>query len=330
MDAVVRRTVRRAVVALTPAVLVGTGSVVALTTLAARLPERAYGTGGYRDSMPWSVVLVLAVVWCLVIVVAGGGALYTRRVVPTSQRWVGPSAWIAAVLGGGTILQLVLRNLDLADPPARPDLWWTAAPVVVPALLVLTALAWWAMGPDPLAPDAVAGPGPDAPRLRLAAGERALWTRSVVSRRGIGWACFWALMTAVAALGANGYIPETIFALTAVTSAVQSWVRVRVDEHGVRVIQPLLGRALIGVDLRHVVEAGARTLDNGVLPSGKYGVIHTARMSAFRVTAGGETLRLEMSDGREFVVTVPDAATAAALVNTQLDRRRAAADGSRC
>ena len=54
------------------------------------------------------------------------------------------------------------------------------------------------------------------------------------------------------------------------------------------------------------------------------------RQSGYRATAGGEMLRLQLSNGREFIVTVPGAATAAGLVNTQLDRRRATAGDDRC
>lgn len=59
-----------------------------------------------------------------------------------------------------------------------------------------------------------------------------------------------------------------------------------------------------------------------MLSRGSYGVIHTSKMAGYRATPGGAALWLETSDGRELFVTVPDAATAAALVNTALDRRR--------
>jgi hypothetical protein len=89
----------------------------------------------------------------------------------------------------------------------------------------------------------------------------------------------------------------------------------------VRVEQPLVRRTLVGVELAHVSEATAGSVEARALPRG-FGVLNTARTWGYRATRGGELLRLATSDGRDFVVTVPDAATAAALVNAELDRRR--------
>jgi hypothetical protein len=97
-----------------------------------------------------------------------------------------------------------------------------------------------------------------------------------------------------------------------------------VDARGVRVEQPLVRRTLVGVDLAHVTEAAAELVAPRTLPRG-CGVLNTDRAWGYRATRGGELLRLATSDGRDFVVTVPDAATAAALVNTELDRRGAPA-----
>ncbi|WP_433276362.1 hypothetical protein ACQPZA_34260 [Pseudonocardia xinjiangensis] len=321
---------RRAVVTLVPPVVAGAVTAGTYAVLAHRLPDQAYGTGGFGDSMSWTRMVGLGIGWSVVALIWGAGWLYARRRIPTAQRWIGASTWVGSVLIAGYEIQLVLRHLDLAGPPVRPDLWWTSAPVVLPVLAVVALAAWWAMGPDPEQPDAMEGPGSTAPRLRLAAGERALWTRSVFSRRKLAWALFWAVLAAWFAATGNGYLAVTFSAFTAVASAAQSWARVRIDEQGVQVVQPLLRQTLAGVELRHVVEATAGAFDPSTLPRATYGVFHTPAQSGYRATAGGDALRLRTSNGHRFVITVPGAATAAALVNTQLDRRRATAGDDRC
>jgi hypothetical protein len=229
------------------------------------------------------------------------------------------------------VLQLVVRNLDLAGPPARPEPWWTSPFVVVPVLAVVALVSRWAMGPDVEQPEPASGPRPGAPRLQLSGGERALFARSVFSRRGLASALLWAVLAASQAVfGSGTYIIVAVFVLVAIIAAAQSWARVRVDEHGVQIIQPLLRRVLVGAELRTVVEARAGTLDPRALPRALYGAFHMPHQSGYRATAGGEVLRLQLSNRREFIVTVPDAATAAGLVNTQLDRRRATAGDDRC
>jgi hypothetical protein len=112
------------------------------------------------------------------------------------------------------------------------------------------------------------GPGSTAPRLPLAAGERALWTRSVFSRA------------------------KLVFAF--IRAVVAVW------------------------------------FDRSTLPRATSGVFHTPELSGYRATAGGDVLRLRTSTGHRILLTVPGAATAAALVNTQLDRRRATTGDDRC
>jgi hypothetical protein len=324
-------TYRRAMVTLVPPVVAAAAVIGVFATLAHRLPERLAGTGGFGDSASTSRVLAITLVWSLLALIWGLVWLHARRRVPTAQRWIGVSTWVASVLIVGYVLQLVLRNVDLAGPPARPDLDWTSPLVVVPVLAIVALLAWWAMGPDPEEPDAATGPRPGAPRLQLSGGERALFTRTVFSRRGLASALFWAVLAAwQAVFGAGSYIVVVVFVLAAIIAAAQSWARVLVDEHGVQVIQPLLRRVLVRAELRTVVEARAGTLDPRALPRATYGAFHTPRQSGYRATAGGEVLRLQLSNGREFIVTVPGAATAAGLVNTQLDRRRATAGDDRC
>jgi hypothetical protein len=317
-------------VTLVPPVVAAATVMGVFAAFAHRLPAQAYGTGGFDDSMSWSRVIGLNIAWSVGAVVWGVVWLYARRRVQGGQRWIAASTWAGSVLIVGYVLQFVLRNLDLAGPPARPDLWWTSPLVVVPVLVVVAVVSWWAMGPDPQQPDAAAGPRPGAPRLQLSGGERALFTRSVFSRRKLALSLLLVVLAVWQFATGTSYLVATFSVLAALAAAWQSWVRVRIDKQGVQVIQPLLGRVLVGAELRTVVEARAGTLDPRALPRATYGAFHMPRQSGYRATAGGEMLRLQLSNGREFIVTVPGAATAAGLVNTQLDRRRATAGDDRC
>lgn len=322
---------RRAVVTLVPPVVAGAITVGVLATLAHRLPDQVVGSGGIVEAMPWSRVLVDGLVWSILTLIWGVIWLYVRRRVQGGQRWIAATTWVGSVLIVGYVLQLVVRNLDLAGSPSRPAPWWTSPFAVVPVLAVVALVSWWAMGPDPEQPEAAGRPRPGAPRLQLSGGERALFARTVFSRRGLASALLWAVLTVwQAVFGAGTYLVVALFALVAIIAAAQSWARVLVDEHGVHVIQPLLRRVLVGAELRTVVEARAGTLDPRALPRATYGAFHMPRQSGYRATAGGEMLRLQLSNGREFIVTVPGAATAAGLVNTELDRRRATAGDDRC
>jgi hypothetical protein len=135
------RTYRRAIVTLVPPVVAAAAVVGVFAALGHRLPDEAYGTGGFRDSTSWSRVLGLTVVWSVVTMVWGGAWLYGRRRIPTAQRWIGASTWVASVLIAGHMLQVVLRNVDLARPPARPEPAWTSPLVVVPVLVVVALVA---------------------------------------------------------------------------------------------------------------------------------------------------------------------------------------------
>jgi len=317
-------------VTLVPPVVAAAAVVGVFAALGHRLPDRVAGADAIVEAMPWSRVLVEALVRSMLALIWGVVWLYVRRRVQGGQRWIAASTWAGSVLIVGYVLQLVLRNLDLAGPPARPDLWWTSPLVVVPVLVVVAVASWWAMGPDPQQPDAAAGPRPGAPRLQLSGGERALFTRSVFSRRKLALSLLLVVLAVWQFATGTSYLVATFSVLAVLAAAWQSWVRVRIDEQGVQVIQPLLGRVLVGAELRTVVEARAGTLDPRALPRATYGAFHMPRQSGYRATAGGEMLRLQLSNGREFIVTVPGAATAAGLVNTQLDRRRATAGDDRC
>ncbi|MBC3191962.1 hypothetical protein H7X46_12895 [Pseudonocardia sp. C8] len=149
------------------------------------------------------------------------------------------------------------------------------------------------------------------------------WSRIVVSRRLLGAGAAAALAAAaVGALGIAGAGPSPVVAAVLAVSAAwllaQSRSRVVVDDDGVRVEQALLRRTLAAVPISEITAARAGELDPQRLALSGYGVLRTSAVDGFRATRGGECLELGLADGRQFVVTVGDAAGAARAVTARL------------
>ncbi|MET9295927.1 DUF1648 domain-containing protein [Streptomyces sp. NPDC003077] len=213
---------------------------------------------------------------------------------------------------------VLLSNADVADPATVHMPVWQIGPGLG-AGLIAAAAGWALAGRDPSAP-----PAPDsgtAPRLPLGPGEAAGWSRTMTSRA----------LVVVAALEAAGALALGLAGLwtgaaclltgTALIGAFTS-VRVTVDRHGLTVSSSLVPRPRRRIPLARVAEAGSRPVSARAdfggwgyrVREGKSGVI----------LRSGESLALRLTDGREFVVTVDDAAIAAALLNTLADRARTA------
>jgi hypothetical protein len=294
--------------------LAGPGPVIGAAVLADRLPDRAITLGG-GGSAAWELAIGIPSV--VVLALSAGVATYLLRRPRLVRRSAIGVALGGVVLVGGQVAALLVDNLD---PEPLPG--WASPPAVLAAAVLVGALARWAAGTDPGLPAATAGPGPAAPRMPMRAGERAVWIRSVLCVRRLWHAAGWVGLAALTFM-VNGNLPVVYlapFALVFAIQVAQVWARVRVDRRGVWVEQPLLRRTLVGVDLANVQEAVAEVAEPWSLPRA-FGVLSSDRVWGFRATRGGELLRLTTTDGRDFVVTVPDARTAAALVNTELDRR---------
>lgn len=307
---------------LTPVVLAGVLPAVLVTALRDRLPAVVPGGGsGYRE-LSWTAIAAWPAVWMTLLAAATVFAML-RRFAPHRQAVWPALTWPIGALVLGWVASTILRNLDRVVPAPLP--WWAGSPWAEIGLVLVAAAAWWAAGPAPQPPEAHSGPGPDAPRLDVAAHERAVWTRSVFSRGVLGVGTLMALVTALtwSDEGVGRLVSLWLVLLTAST-LVAAWAQVRVADGRVTVRQPLLRRTLTGVELRHVVEARVRELDAGEIGALTYGVVDAGSTFGYRAVRRGDVLTLSTADGREFVVTVGDAATAAALVNTLLDRREGA------
>jgi len=258
-------------------------------------------------------VPALVAVGCWALAVLAGRASGTRRIC------VGVAVGFAiafAVMAVGSLA--AQRGLDDGlDAPGIDG-------VVVLGLLagVVLGLAASFLAPrDAPQPTAERVPA-DAPRLDLAPGARAAWTRTVSSRPTavvVGVVCAVLVVLAVVLRTPLTLVVAVVLAVMLGTMFV---FRVSVDERGLTV-RSALGWPRLVVPLDEVEQS--RVVQ--VRPVAEFGGW------GYRLGRGGRTgivlrtgpgVEVERTGGRSYVVTVDDAERAVALLNTLADRHRVA------
>ncbi|ROQ32977.1 uncharacterized protein DUF1648 [Streptomyces sp. PanSC19] len=231
-------------------------------------------------------------------------------------------AWATAGFTGALLVLLVRDNLDAADP-ARVESPLTNLLVAVAtgALLALVGRGLTRLVPRE---EPAAGPGlPDTPRLPLGASEVAGWTRATASRPLTALAVLALAATPAVLLLAPW--PAALLGLLGLVIGLPGLalarVRVTVDRRGVTVRPALASRPRTRIPLDEVAGASVRDLDTAAVLAefGGWGYRVRAHRTGV-IVRSGETLVVRRSGGREFAVTVPDARTAAALLNTLAER----------
>ncbi|WP_405855191.1 hypothetical protein OG361_19310 [Streptomyces sp. NBC_00090] len=270
------------------------------------------GDDGRADGWTGPTAYVLISTGLLLALAAGWATTVRRR-----GLW---GAWATAGFTGGLFVQLLRANVgdefevQVFSPGMDLGVALTAAAVAGAAGWALTSLV-----PQE---EPAAGPGPaaDDPRLPLAAGEVAGWSRDTGSR----------LLTALAVL-ALAAAPFTLLLATwpgallgllglviGVPGLALARVRVTVDRHGLTVRSALVPRPRVRVPLDAVEAASVRDVD-ALADFGGWGYRVRAHRTGV-VLRSGEALVVRRESGREFAVTVPDARTAAALLNALAER----------
>ena len=142
--------------------------------------------------------------------------------------------------------------------------------------------------------------------------ERAAWT----GRAHLAWWLPLVLIAigavlVVSARSAVGALPAALLLLVYLAFG---WIRVSVDARGLRVRYGLLPWPVTSVPLDDIRRA--ERIDLRPLQWGGWG--YRGSRKAFRraavVLRGGDAIKLQLTDGSEFAVTVDDAATGAALL----------------
>jgi hypothetical protein len=326
------RVVVRAVwVALVVPVVVTVVAVALQLTWMGQLPDPVaihWGTSGTPNGF--------AAAWVVPVMTAAMGLLLPAFMavfaIPALRRGAQGAVFrfLAAFAVGMATMSAVISTWSVAVQRDLSDA--ASAPGIMPAMLagfgagVVAGLLGWLA--QPVQHHVVPGATTAAP-LPVAAGERVMWTRTASSA-----AWLTVLLLAVTAINATLAVvfwftaPTTAvpLALTAVVvlvalAATASYT-VRVDQDGLTVTAAL-GVPRFRVPLDDVESAG--TGDTvGFGEFGGYG-IRTASHGTGVVLRNGEALRVTRKNGRQFVVTVDDAAIGASVLQGLVARRRAGA-----
>ncbi|WP_051745776.1 DUF1648 domain-containing protein [Streptomyces yerevanensis] len=257
-----------------------------------------------------------AALWFAGGLLVGLGLLFTVLTMVTQES---SGSRLAAAIGAGTAVTLgylliltVLVNTDVQDPAdVGLPMWHVSVPLF---LGVSTgALAWWLIGAGPRSV-----PSPPAPSLRLAEGEAAAWSRTTVFRPML----FVVGAVALSGLFAVAFAPwwaGLLLLVLSLSCGAFAGVRVTADRRGLAVTSTVLPRPRLALPLGDIVGAGSVRV-NAVGDFGGWGYrIRPNRRGV--VLRSGEALSVRTTGGREYVVTVDDSTTAAALLNGLVDRQ---------
>ena len=223
-------------------------------------------------------------------------------------------ALIGVLLAGSFLIQSGVP--DARTGPSLTPVLITAAV----AALALGAAAWFAL-PKHAAPAEYTTTAPEA--LDLAPDERAVWTRHVEVSRLMSVVLVGVLVIALVGGGIVMWLaaPTWVFVLWVVLYAViivgvigtLSW-RVTVDERGF-VARSVFGYPRFTVPLTEV--GSARSVSaNALREFGGYGIRWAGKGRWGVVTRSGEALEVTRANGSSVTVTVSQAATGAALLNS--------------
>jgi hypothetical protein len=315
------RTLTTVLTLVVPAALVASTFVVA-GAWSAQLPDPVavhFGTDGADGfATPAGALWPPAVISLVVAVLAWALAFFWGRSALVRRICASLAVGLTAFLSVLTIGLLDLqRGLADAADVGGPGLVITLAFVVGIGAAVLAA---WLTPGD--APQPTTDPIPaSASVLDLGPDESASWVTHAESRSAL--VVGGSATVLVAALGILLSAPFVLVPALLVAAAVLSstWFTVTVDRRGLAV-RSLLGWPRMAVPLDEVVQASVVA----VRPFPEFGgwgyrVGRGGRVGV--VLRTGEGLQVERTGGRSFVVTVDDAATGAALLNTLAARSRA-------
>ncbi|MFE2183780.1 hypothetical protein [Streptomyces sp. NPDC059455] len=317
-----RRVRRRALVVALPFVLAWAVVVATFAGLRDRLPDPLathFGADGKADGFTGTGAFLSVVTAVLL----GSGLL---TLVPTLRLTKGLGAQrFAVALGYGmsgllgyAFAALLFANADAtrASRVSQP-LWQLGIALAVAA--AMGALGWLLASRDVVSGT---GPGKEAavPRLPLAKGEVATWTRSVGSPVLLAVGAGTTLLGAV--LVAVGPGTGALLIVIGLICTPLARCRVTVDRRGLAVASWFAPRPRMRIPLDRIERATSR--EAAALSLGGWGYRIRGGGSAL-VFRSGDALFLTLATGREFAVTVDDAATAAALLNALIERDRPAA-----
>ncbi|MGY0057742.1 DUF1648 domain-containing protein [Streptomyces sp. LZ34] len=311
---------RRTLVVALPFVLACAAVITTYAALRDRLPDPLathFPASGKADGFSSATSFV----WVAIAVLAVQGAVFAV-LAHRSGRGLGSLRLMVALAYGESVLlgyafpATLFANADVPDAAdVRLPMWQLA--VALACALPAAAVGWLLAGADAPPGDRAADRSGGPHRLPLGEGEVASWTHTVTSR------VLLAVGSALAGVGAvlaftvspEGGLPMAVMGVIAV---LLSGCRVTVDRRGLTVSPPVVRLPRLRVPLGRIEEATSREVD-AYGDFGGWGYRIRAGRSGL-VLRSGDALCLRLSTGKEFVVTVDDARTAAALLNTLVHR----------
>jgi len=309
-----------------------------VTTIAVPLAIITAGTAlalSWRDALPdpiathWSadgvdgvgslgatVGLVVAIVTVFTAAMAALGIWWGRAAL-TRRLAAGVAVWFSAVQTG-VLLGILTGQRGLMDPYQAPGSGGSIAVTFAAATEAAVVVGFLVPG-DPARPAAEAIPT-DAPRLRVTATERAIWVRRTTQQHvGTTAAVVAAFSLTMGTLTQMWWLSGVlVVGLALILLGALRWT-VTVDATGLSV------RSVVGLRV-HVpldeVEGAAVTHVAPIRQFGGWGLRVGVRGATGVITRKGEAIDVTRTGHRRTVVTVDDAATGAALLNTLADRAR--------
>ncbi|MFF1921653.1 DUF1648 domain-containing protein [Streptomyces sp. NPDC058221] len=321
-----RKNLGRAVLAALPFLIAAAVDLILFADRRDRLPAQLashfVGNGRVDDhagqgsyiALVTIVLLGTGVLWALMAAAgkySGGGY---RKLVASGYAIAGPLGYLLAVV--------MLINVDAAED-AQGRVQDVSFPMWHMAVAAGVAVLAFGLGlliarASPVPEESVAGPAVGAERIALAKGEIAGWARGAGS--------WWLPLAPLVALGGGVYLLLTSGSGGAVPTLVIGVVLanfarpyVTADRRGLRV-SGLLPWPRIGVPLDRIETASSSDI-NVLTEYGGWGYRFRPGRSGVMIRSG-EAIVVRLSNGRDFAVTVDDAATAAGLLNTLIDQRR--------
>ena len=301
-------------------------SVVALglgpyLAYSADLPERVashYGISGRPDGSmtPEQFLIVVGTLMVLGSVACAAIAITRRRLQPMIAPTVSfVGAFVGALAAGIlTITAIGQRGLDRwQDATLSP---WTLIVWIAGSVIVGSAAARLASS---LPSTADTGTAASPPAMNLAPGERAFWTASLSA----GWPTLLGLLVLVVALSLVGFTELWIAAallVPAIAIITLSRIRVTADRSGLQVRYGFLGWPRTSVPLRRIATAQAIDIRPSEWGGWGYRGSLTLMKRAAVVLRAGPGIRLDLHDGKVFVVTIDDPDIPARLLNAEASR----------
>ncbi|MEV5596660.1 DUF1648 domain-containing protein [Streptomyces sp. NPDC052496] len=316
----------RALVAVLPFVLAAVAVAAVFRALRDRIPEPLavhFTPGGASDGFVEGSGFLTICMGMPLVFGAVIGVLVLRDEAAGALRWVISVGYGLAGAFGCLTVSTLLVNADAGDasavrfPPAHLG-------VALGVAVASGAVGRLCAGRDRVRADKVAGPARTTP-LALADGEAAGWSRTVGSPVLVVLGPGFLGVGVLFGLTGN-WVGAVAFAVASLSSVAFAGVRVTADHRGLTVASPLVPRPRLRIPLARVVEAGVQQI-SPLADFGGWGYRLRSGRSGI-VLRTGEALALRLTNGRVFVVTVDDAATAAALLNALAARARTAGPGA--